>query len=190
MERRHLASIASDGAYLQITAPVHTRVRFALGDAGALTLRGHIEKSRLPVRGVSAALRKLTRSRGPLGRQLNAAQPSQVVQRLNQPASAASALTAAGPLQLPRGMVALDDVSPDVQVANMSSRLSATTTGWVAATVTVSTGLTDSARPIAAAPVDSRRVGDVTGDVTGGGVLTGGTVTRIDWSNDPDVPAL
>src|SRR5262249_27102739 len=55
MERRHLASIASDGAYLQITAPVHTRVRFALGDAGALTLRGHIEKSRLPVRGVSAA---------------------------------------------------------------------------------------------------------------------------------------
>jgi hypothetical protein len=44
MERRHLATIGSDGAYLQITAPVHTRVRVTLGDAGPLSLRGHIEE--------------------------------------------------------------------------------------------------------------------------------------------------
>jgi hypothetical protein len=135
---------------------------------------------------------------------LNAAQPSLVVQRLNQPASAGvTALTAAGPLQLPRGMVALDDVSPDIQVASMSSNIAAAASGWVAATVVVSTGLGVGARPIAAAPIDSPTAGNVTtggvltggtgGVLTGGtgGVLTGGAVfTRIDWSNDPDVPPL
>jgi hypothetical protein len=167
MERRHLAAIASDGAYLQVTAPVHSRVRLTLGDmpdtSGELTLRGYIAASRLPMRALSASMRKLTRPRGPLGRQLTSGQPAQLVQRLNLPASAgATALTAAGPVQAPRGMVALDDVSPDmpdIKVANMSSAIPPTAPGWITTAELSPTPHSISAR-------------------------------LIDWNTDPEAPIL
>jgi hypothetical protein len=195
MERRHLATIASDGAYLQVTAPVHSRVHFALGGV-EFTLRGHIAESRLPVRALSAPMRKLARPRGPLGRQLGAG-TSQVVSRLNLPASAGTrALTAAGPVQAPRGMVALDDVSPDVQVVKMSGAIPVTAVGWVtraelsppvSPTGTTLRAGTDTQLAGGAGETATRT--DTDAGTTRVGV--GATAVRlVDWSNDPDVPAL
>jgi hypothetical protein len=190
MQRRHLEAIVADGSYLQITAPVHSRVHLTLGGV-PFTLRGHIQGSRLPMRAVSAPMRKLTRPRGPLGRQLAVGQTQELVDRLNQPASAgAKALTAAGPLQAPRGMVALDDVSSEIQVAKMSSRIPPTAPGWITAvelssadSSSVATSRTDT---------DTRSATD-TGSATDTRAATDvGTATArlIDWNSDPDVPDL
>jgi hypothetical protein len=198
MERRHLAAIASDGAYLQVTAPVHSRVRFVLGDV-EFTLRGHIAESRLPVGALSAPMRKLTRPRGPLGRQLNTGRPPQLVDRLNLPASAGTtALTAAGPVQAPRGMVALDDVSPNIQVAKMSSTIPVTAVGWVTRADTSSAVSSPAATSRATAdtgPATATRAADTSATTdTRAATDTGGVNTApvrlIDWSNDPNVPAI
>src|SRR5262245_52878148 len=94
LDRRHLDPVAADGVYLQITAPVHSRVRFS-----DVTVRSAIAASRLPARSLSATMRKLARPRGPLGRRLYATGTPQLVDRLNLPASqGARALTAAGPV--------------------------------------------------------------------------------------------
>jgi hypothetical protein len=212
LQSRHLEAIASDGAYLQVTAPVHSRVRIQVGTV-KFTLRGHVAASRLPVRALSASMRKLARPRGPLGRQLSAG-PPQLVARLNLPASAGrTAVTAAGPVQEPRGMVALDDVSRDIQVAKMSTRIPTTAVGWVttaelssagsggvlAGPGTVVTG-PDVGTAVPTGPdVRTSTNPDVrinTGpgtDVGTGGGAVGGSVTLvrlIDWDSDPDVPAL
>jgi hypothetical protein len=207
MMRRHLTPVAGDGVYLQITSPVHPRVRVTLGGA-ALTLRGHVAASRLPVAALTAPMRKLARPRGPLGRQLTQGKPPQLVDRLNLPASAgATALTAAGPVQAPRGMVALDDVSSDIQVKKMVA-IPTTALGWITTAELATSGGTMVAHP--AAPADARVAPDAinTGggiDVgrgagagagavagTGGGTGTGriGTTRLIEWDSDPDVPAL
>jgi hypothetical protein len=164
MSRRHLAAVSDDGAYLQITAPVHGRVGVTLGGR-TLTLRSHVETSRLPVGALSGTMRKLARGRGPIGRQLP--RGPRLVDRLNLPADAGpAALTAAGPLQPPRGMVALDDVSRDVdgardvQVGNMTSAISATAPGWITV---------------------RERTGSVGGTASG---------RLVDWDSDPDVPEL
>jgi hypothetical protein len=208
IQRRHLDAVATDGAYLQITAPVHSRVRITIAGI-PLTLRGHVQASVLPVRAVSGPMRKMARPRGPLGRQMTAAAKPQLVERLNRQASAgATALTAAGPLQLPRGMVALDDVSPDIQVAKMSSRIPATVS-WVTKEVVVgpvvNTTHTTLATPTAppgerAAPIHPTDPTDIPqtipGDDTprtlpGDNVPVGTTKLQvIDWNTDPDVPAL
>ena len=217
MMRRHLAPVAGDGVYLQITSPVHPRVRITLGGA-ELTLRGHVAASRLPEAALTAPMRKLARPRGPLGRQLTQGKPSQLVDRLNLPASAgATALTAAGPVQAPRGMVALDDVSPDIQVKKMVA-IPATVLGWITTAELTASGEAVVAHPAAAADtrlapdaintgggIDvgrgagagagagaGRGTGAVAGTGTGGGIGTGpiGTTRLIDWDSDPDVPAL
>jgi hypothetical protein len=203
MQRRHLETIASDGAYLQVTAPVHARVRVALDDGGGtvsmLTLRGHIEASRLPMRAVSAAMRKLARPRGPLGRQLPAGRPQQMVERLNQPASAgATALTAAGPLQAPRGMVALDDVSPEIQLAKMSSKIP-TTVSWVSVTVApisppVSPQISEGAHAVGPTPGTTTPLAvhpTAPLDRVGDSVSLGGAAPQlVEWNRDPDVPDI
>jgi len=206
MVGRHLAAAAGDGAYLQITAPVHSRVSFALGGV-TFTLRGHVAASRLPVRALSAQMRKVARPRGPLGRQLTTAQTAQLVDRLNLPASSGTtALTAAGPRQAPRGMVALDDVEPDIQVAKMAGNIPATVAGWITTTELSSSGgttVSGGVRSGAATDVRTSAGTDVragTGaDVhIGAGARTGadtvgGSATParlIDWSIDPDVPEL
>ena len=213
MMRRHLAPVAGDGAYLQITSPVHPRVRVTLGGA-TLTLRGHVAASRLPAAALSAPMRKLARPRGPLGRQLTQGKPPQLVDRLNLPASAgATALTAAGPVQAPRGMVALDDVSSDIQVKKMVA-IEATALGWITTAGVAASGGAVPAHP--AAPAGARvapaaintgggidvgagggagagtGAGAGAGSGTGGGLGTGhiGTPRLIDWDSDPDVPAL
>ena len=114
-------------------------------------------------------MRKLARPRGPLGRQLAQGEPPQLVDRLNLPASAgATALTAAGPVQAPRGMVALDDVSSDIQVKKMVA-IPATAVGWITTAELAASGGTVVAHPTAAA--DARVAPDAID--TGGGIGVG-----------------
>jgi hypothetical protein len=193
MLRRHLGRIAADGAYLQVTAPIHSRVSFMLGGV-TFTLRGHVEASRLPVRALSAPMRKLARPRGALGRQLAAGKP-QLLDRLNLPASAGpKALTAAGPVQPPRGMVALDDVSHNIQVAQMATAIPPNAAGWVTradSSVLSSLGRTSVSGNVRSVTTDVPP--DIGTDVragtdTGRG---GSTAARlIDWESDPDVPLI
>jgi len=205
MWRRHLGAVAADGAYLQVTGPVHSRVSLKLGPV-TFTLRGHVAASRLPVRALSAAMRKLTRPRGALGRQLSTGKPPQLVDRLNLPASAGTwALTAAGPVQPPRGMVALDDVSSNIQVAKMASSIPATAPGWItiaeSSTTVSSSGGTSVSSGGARTSIGTDTRTDTgtelrtdtgtdvrTGTDTGVGGAT--SVRLIDWNTDPDVPPL
>jgi hypothetical protein len=205
MLRRHLGAIAADGAYLQVTGPVHSRVSLKLGTV-TFTLRGHVAASRLPVRALSATMRKLARPHGALGRQLSTGKPPQLVDRLNLPASAGPlALTAAGPVQQPRGMVALDDVSPDIQVAKMASSIPATAPGWITiadspTAVASSGGTSVSSGGLRTSIGTDVRTDTGTGlptdtgtDVRAGpdtGVGGARSVRLIDWSTEPDVPAL
>ena len=198
MLRRHLGAIAADGAYLQITRPLHSRVSFTLGGV-TFTLRGHVAASRLPARSLSAAMRKLARPRGALGRQLGTGKPPQLVDRLNLPASAGpTALTAAGPVQPPRGMVALDDVSPDIQVAKMANCDSGQC-AWLDHDCGLVPGvLSSGAASVASSGVHTNVGGTATSDLhaavyrAGADTGPGGATSArlIDWNNDPDVPAV
>lgn len=163
LDRRHLQTVAGDGVYLQITSPTHPRVSLTLSGA-ALTLSGHIAASRIPDTAVSAAMRRLARPRGPIGRQLAAAQPTtpqQIVDRLNIPVTSAptapsgglTGLVAAGPIRPPAGMVTLDSISPTIQVADMSPTLIATAPGWLKTTAVLGVGtITATQATTAAAP--------------------------------------
>jgi len=107
LSNRHLQAVNGDGVFLQMTDPLHSRVKLAAANA---TLGGNIDSSRLPNGAVTAAMRQVTRPRGPLGRQV-AGGTTQLLDRLNQPASAGpNALQVASPVAPPRGMVSLDAV--------------------------------------------------------------------------------
>ena len=135
ISRRHLATVSGDGSYLQITSPAHGRVAVTLSGVTA-TLSSQIGSSRLPTGAVSATFRSLTRPRGPLGRQLAAAGPPQILERLNLPATAAvtspasSPLTVTGAVQPPPGMVTLDAVSPAIGFAKMNPAAPTAAPGW------------------------------------------------------------
>jgi hypothetical protein len=129
LNQRHLQTVSGDGIYLQITAPLHSRVSLALNGVNA-TLRSQLETSRIPNGAVSPVLRKLARPRGAIGRSLNERGTSQIVDRLNLPAGDGKALVVAGPTQAPRGMVAFDDVSSTFQVNRITTAALQTASGW------------------------------------------------------------
>ncbi len=104
--KRHLQTVTGEGVFLQMTAPLHSRVIVAGASA---TLRGSIASSILPAAAVSAAMRKVSRSRGPIGRQVTKGTP-QIIERLNLQPSVQGALQVAAPISPPRGMVAFDRV--------------------------------------------------------------------------------
>lgn len=111
LSNRHLQAVNGDGVFLQMTTPLHTRVKLAAANA---TLGGDIDSSRLPSGAVSAAMRRVTRSRGPLGRQVVGG-TTQILDRLNQPTSSGpNALQVAAPVLPPRGMVSLDAVGQSI----------------------------------------------------------------------------
>ena len=198
LEKRHLENVATDGIYLQITAPVHSRVLVA-----GVTVRGQIAASLLPARSVSVAMRKLTRPRGPIGRRVYATGTPQLVDRLNLPATPGSnALTAAGPVVAPGGMVALDDVAPGIQIAKMAPSVVRTVPGW-SRSVAVITGTVLEAAPstpdagpgtVHVDPPASTTTGAVsagkTTNVTG---TVGGAIAPtpfVNWTTDPNVPDI
>jgi hypothetical protein len=135
MNARHLETVSGDGIYFEMTAPLEGRVSIPLNGIAA-TLRKHLDASRIPDGAISPAMRKLARPRGTIGRNLNLAGPSQIVDRLNLPTADAKALVVTGPAPTPRGMVALDDVSTMVQISGMNSAaLHAASTGWKTAVI-------------------------------------------------------
>ncbi len=150
--RRHLETIPGDGVYLQITSPIHPRVSLTLSGTSA-TLARHIAASRIPNSAVWASMRKLARPRGPLGRQLAVSGPQQTVDRLNvpvrsgspssgTPTSSPSGMVICGPVKAPAGMVALDSISPTIQVAKMTVSTLSAAPGWLKAGVVSTVGTT------------------------------------------------
>jgi hypothetical protein len=207
MSRRHLERIAGDGKWLQITAPVHSRIRVALAGITA-TVYGHVEASRLPSGALSPAMRRMSRPSGPVGRQFKPGVP-QIVERLNMPAgSSATALQVMGPLQPPRGMVGLDDIVSGIQVKNMTARSLESGGGWQLATEALSSAIssapTKTTEPAAPARTETT-VGSPVELATGGGAGTvdethGDTRTNsggpprnlplIDWQSNPNLPPI
>lgn len=206
MSQRHLERVAGDGKWLQMTAPLHSRVTVRFAGVTA-TMRGHIQASRVPSGALSSALRRIARPGGPIGRQLKADVP-QMVDRLNMPSgSTPTALQAAGPLLPPRGMVVLDDVSPDVQVKNMTAIALAAAGGWKLATavasgggaaVSGSAGAAAPAQPVTHTgpvihPGPAIPVGPVAPLPPGSGIETINPVVKpslIDWNANPNLPDI
>jgi hypothetical protein len=203
IDQRHLDTVTGDGIYLQITAPLHSRVSLALGGTSA-TLRGHLQTSRVPAGAVSPVMRKLARPRGPIGRQLKVTGTPQLVDRLNLPAaSGAQALVVAGPVQAPRGMVALDDVSPTIQVARMTTAVLRAAPGWQIATTstTVATHAVEEAKlgTVQSSAIEEKSATtehsatNKQSDAAKSSDTTAATTKKaalIDWASDPDVPEL
>ena len=208
MSQRHLQRVAGDGKWLQITAPVHSRVRVTLAGVTA-TMHGQVQASRVPSGSLSSAMRRIARPGGPIGRQLKPGVP-QIVERLNMPAgSNPTALQVAGPLQLPRGMVALDDVSSTVQVKDMTAISLASASGWKLATAVVSTsGVVSSAAaehpetPAPTAPTSVVVHEDATLHVDAKAAAPAGPAETglpakpvlnpplIDWQTNPSLPVI
>ena len=183
MTERHLNRVAGDGKWLQITRPMHSRVRVTLAGVTA-TVTGQVYASRLPSGSLSPAMRSIARPAGPIGRQLKPGVP-QMVDRLNMPAgSAPAALQVAGPVQPPKGMVAFDAVSTDFQVKNMSSSLIGAG-GWRLASPTTSV-LTE-AVVTPAEPVSVTSVSTTTPVTKSAGSAA---ATLVDWSQDPNLPGI
>lgn len=141
LNRRHLQTLPGDGIYLQVTNPVHSRVKLTLAGTTA-TLSSQVQSSRIPDAAVSPAMRKLARPRGPLGRQLAIATPSaatppvvaqKIVDRLNvQTATTTSPtpLVVTAPRKAPVGMVTLNQVSPTIQMVKMTPIAVKGAPGW------------------------------------------------------------
>jgi len=188
MSQRHLERVAGDGKWLQITAPLHSRVRVTLAGVTA-TMYGQIQTSRLPSGSLSPAMRRIARPDGPIGRQLKAGVP-QLVDRLNMPTgSTPTALQVAGPLQAPRGMVAFDDVSPAVQVKNMTALSLSSAAGWkLTMAVSSETSVVPAAPSEHAAPAATvtAHAELATPDTT----LPVHPPPLINWQTNPDLPAI
>ncbi len=150
---RHL-NTASDGSYLQMTAPLHARVALTL-NGSTTTLRAAVEMSGLPPSSLSGALRKLMRPRGSIGRQLPNTSFG-VLARLNTPPGTNSnALQILAPAAPPRGMVAFDDVATTVRLAAFAAVPVRAVSGWNLATTstTATTSHVDDVVKSAALPI-------------------------------------
>jgi hypothetical protein len=130
---KHLGALDGPGTFLQLTRPLHARVRLDLGSVA--TLDAHIEASRIATGAVSFAFRRLVRRRGPLGRRLyGAAAPvSKIVERLNEPVTSPRSVVMIANRVAPAGTVLLDSVSSQTATADLTSRAVAAAPGWAAA---------------------------------------------------------
>lgn len=157
---RHFSVVDGPGTMLQLTRPMHARLR--LDPSSPLTLERQVAASRIASGAVSGAFRRLARRRGPIGRLLFATgAPSRIVERLNAAPGAAGAVTAMPPRVPPQGVALLDAVSPQTTSADLSPTAVARAAGWPVAT------------PAAAAPpvaAIARRVDTAPFWVAGGGV--------------------
>jgi hypothetical protein len=127
---RHVNALEGSGSFLQLTQPMHTRLRVTLGTTA--TLNAHLTASRISAGVVAPAFRRLARRRGPLGRQLfaPASPPSQIAERLNQVAGTPRALAIVGQLVAPAGTVLLDAVSTRTPSTLITATAVAAAPGW------------------------------------------------------------
>jgi carbonic anhydrase/acetyltransferase-like protein (isoleucine patch superfamily) len=136
---RQVNALEGAGSFLQLTQPMHTRLRITLGITA--TVNALVTASRISAGAVVPAFRRMARRRGPLGRQLFAvsAPPSQFVERLNQVAGTPRALAIVAPIIAPAGTVLLDTVSPSTTAALLTATAVAAAPGWTATAVTTGT---------------------------------------------------
>ncbi len=127
---RHINVLEGAGSFLQLTRPLHTRVRVNIGTEA--TLASHLSITRIAAGSMAPAFRRLIRRRGPLGRQLypTAAPPSQIVERLNEATGAPRALAVVGRLIAPAGTVLLDAVSAATPLSLLTTAAVAAAPGW------------------------------------------------------------
>jgi hypothetical protein len=132
---RHVNALEGSGSFLQLTQPMHTRLRVNLGTTA--TVNAHLAASRISAGAVAPAFRRLARRRGPLGRQLFAptSPPSQFVERLNQAAGTPRALAIVGQLVAPAGTVLLDAISSSTPSTLITADAVAAAPGWRSAAV-------------------------------------------------------
>jgi hypothetical protein len=186
LNERHLQRVAGNGEWLQITAPLQSRIRIAVGGVTA-TLYGQLQTSRLPAGVLSSAMRRIARPNGLIGRQLKSGVP-QIVERLNLPAaSAPTALQVAGPLQNPPGMVAFDAVSSTVHLEDMTAISVASAGGWKLATE-VAAGPPLTSTTSAAVRVETPLAATLPS--TGLQEVTPVKPLLIDWQTNPNLPPL
>lgn len=127
---RHVNALEGSGSFLQLTRPMHTRLRVTLGTTA--TLNSHLTASRVSTGAVAPAFRRLARRRGPLGRKLFAlaSSPSQIVERLNQVAGTSRALAIVAHLIAPAGTVLLDAVSASTSATLLTATAVSAAPGW------------------------------------------------------------
>ena len=189
---RHL-NAASDGSYLQMTAPLHARVTVALGGATA-TLHGAVAASALPPASLSGALRRMMRPRGAIGRQLANA-TFELVTRLNTPPAAGSnAVQMLTPATPPRGMVAFDDVATTLSVAKFADVPALAASHWNLAGIGTHLGDLATGGQVTHTPVTAQSPTDteaVKTPVTAQSPIDAGaakTVEPIVLAKDPNLP--
>jgi hypothetical protein len=136
---RHVNALEGAGSFLQLTRPMHARLRVTLGTTA--TVHALVTASRISAGAVVPAFRRMARRRGPLGRRLFAVSspPSQFVERLNQVAGTPRALAIVSPLIAPAGTVLLDAVSPSTTTTLLTATAVAAAPGWTATAVTTGT---------------------------------------------------
>jgi hypothetical protein len=119
---RHLARLEGPGALLQITRPLHTRLR--LDASSPTTLAAHVGQSRIPDGIVSATFRRLARPNGPVARRLYAgvaaAASSRMVERFNAAPGQSAGLALVGARVPPAGTITLDTVSPNTPSSSLA----------------------------------------------------------------------
>jgi hypothetical protein len=205
---RQFGAVDGAGTLLQLTRPLHARVR--LNAATPLTLDAQLVSSSIAIGAVSAAFRRLSRRGGPIGRRLYlAGTSSRIVERLNVAAGAVGAVAVMTPRVPPQGVVLLQAVSPQTSAAELSPTVIARAGGWAvsnAATTTTITTVSVSATTqpttttttsiaahlvVAAAPVRTPGGGLVAAPPVSAGAITQlptGTLPGVALPRSPTVP--
>src|SRR5262249_54816755 len=144
---RQLGAVDGAGTLLQLTRPMHGRIR--LDPASQLTLNAQVSSSRIATGALSAAFRRLARRGGPIGRALFATgAKSRIVERRTEAPGARGGAGVRAPRAAPSGSVLLDQVSPQtITAADLSPTVVARAPGWSRAPG----GGAVSIRPVAAA---------------------------------------
>ena len=206
---RQFAAVDGAGTLLQLTRPLHARVRLNTASS-PLTLDAQLVNSSIAIGAVSAAFRKLSRRGGPIGRRLYlAGTSSRIVERLNVVAGAVGAVAVMTPRVPPQGVVLLQAVSPQTSAAELTASVIARAGGWAVSNVATTTTTTTvsiaatthpstttptsiAAHPVvAAAPVRTLGGGLVTAPPVSAGPtrqLPTGTLSGVDLPRSPKVP--
>jgi hypothetical protein len=192
---RQLGAVDGAGTLLQITRPLHARVR--LDPSSPLTLDAQIKSSRVAPGAVSAAFRALARRGGPIGRRIfPVGTPSRIVERLNVAVGTAGALTVMPPRVPPQGVVLLEAVSAQMTSAELTPTTVSRAVGWSVATSTTTTvsGVSSAAidavaASTAAAPLAAHspaaRLADTGVSTAAGSVGTASSGTIVAHPGDP-----
>lgn len=175
---RHFSTLETTGTLLQMTGPLHARVK--LDTTSPLTLGAQVAASSIPATVVLAGFRRLARRRGPVGRLLFApGVGTQIVERLNAAPGAAGAMQMVTARVPPQGVVLIGAVSPMTTVADLTPTAVLRAGGWMAGKVVVApppaVGFAEvAAQPSPVATSHLPKGGGGAGGEAGGGAGGGG----------------